>query len=66
MIDFYIKVIIYFVCFILAMFSLNAIDFNRFIKQGRILQTYVLYFILACSLAYLFGQFLMSVIYYFY
>ena len=65
MIEFYQRLIIYFVCFVLALFGLNALDFNRFIKQGKVSQAYVLYFMLAGCMAYLFGQFLMSLIYYF-
>ena len=65
MIEFYQRLIIYFICFVLALFGLSGIDFNRFIKQGKIAQAYVLYFAIACSIAYLFGQFLMSIIYYF-
>lgn len=63
MIDFYIKVGIYFISFILSLFGLNAIDFNRFVKQGKITQAQVLYFVLACSLAYLLGSFIMSIMY---
>lgn len=65
MIDFYIRVFIYFLCFILSLYALNALDFNRFVKQGRTLQAQILYFIIACCLAYLMGNFLMAVIYHF-
>lgn len=62
---FYIKVLIYFLSFGLSMFGLDALDFNRFIKKGRVAQAQVLFFVLACALAYLFGSFFMSVVYYF-
>ena len=63
MIDFYIRVFIYFVCFVLSLFALNALDFNRFLKQGKVIQGQLLYFILACSLAYLMGSLMTSIIY---
>lgn len=63
MIDFYVKVIIYFISFLLAFYGLNAIDYNRFLKQGKVLQGQVLYLVLTCSLAYLFANFLMNIIY---
>ena len=57
------RVGIYFGSFLLCMYSLNALDFNRFLKQGKVLQAQVLYLILSCSLAYLFGSFLIAIIY---
>lgn len=62
---FYIKVAIYFLGFVLSLIGLDAIDFNRFIKKGKVAKAQLLYFILACVLGYLFGQFFMSVVYYF-
>ena len=62
---FYLKVSIYFFCFLLSLFGLNGFDYNRFIRQGRTVQAQVLYFIIACCLAYMMGSFLMAVIYYF-
>ena len=66
MIDFYLKVGIYFISFILSMFGLNALDFNRFVKQGKVAQAQALYFILTCALAYLLGSFIMAIMYRFY
>lgn len=63
MFDFYYRVIIYLLCFILSIYSLNAIDFNRFLKQGKTIQGQLLYLILSCVLAYLFANFLMAIIY---
>ena len=66
MFEFYLRVTIYFFSFLLCLFGLNALDFNRFIRQGKVMQGQVLYFILAASLSYLLGSFLMAMIYYFY
>ena len=65
MFDFYVRVFIYFFCFLLSLYALNALDFNRFLKQGRVLQGQILFFLLAAALAYLTGNFLMSMIFYF-
>ena len=65
MFEFYIRVAVFFFSFLLSLYGLNALDFNRFIRQGKVMQGQVLYFILAASLSYLLGSFLMSMIYYF-
>lgn len=66
MYKFYIRVLVYLICFIFSLIGLNAIDFNRYIKKGKVVQAWLLYFILAFSLAYLFGSFIMAIIYWFY
>ena len=66
MFEFYLRVGIYFFSFLLCLFGMGALDFNRFIRQGKVMQGQVLYFIIAASLSYLLGSFLMSMIYYFY
>ena len=66
MLDFYLRVIIYFFCFLLALLGMGALDFNRFIKQGKIFQAQVLYFVICCALAYLMGSFMIALMYHFY
>ena len=63
MIDFYVKVCIYLLSFVASFYGLGALDFNRLIKQGKIVQGQVLYFVLACCLAYLVANFVMAIIY---
>lgn len=63
MLDFYLKVGIYFISFILSLFGLGALDFNRFLKQNKASQAQALYLILACSLAYLLGSFIIAIVY---
>ena len=65
MFDFYMRVIIYFLCFLLSLYGLSALDFNRFLKQNKTAQAQILYFIIACCLSYLLGNFFMAVIYHF-
>lgn len=59
------KVIVYLICFVICLFGLRALDYNRFIKQNKVVEAWVLYFVLALILTYLLGQFVMSVTYYF-
>lgn len=62
---FVIRVIIYILCFILVMFGLSSIDFNRFLKKNKVAEARTLYLILAAIITYLLGSFLMDIIYYF-
>ncbi len=66
MLKFYLRTFIYLFCFVLTLVGLSAFDYNRFIKSNRVVSSWILYFIVAFSLAFLFGSFLISVIYYFY
>ena len=66
MYKFYLKVVIYLLCFAISMFGLSAFDFNRFLKKGHIAAAWVLYFTVGMSMAYLVGSFLIALIYYFY
>ena len=66
MIDFYVRAAIYFLCFLIVLYGMSALDFNRFIRQGKVAQAQILYFVISCALAYLMGNFLMSLIYRFY
>lgn len=66
MYKFYMRVAVYIICFIFTLFGLSSFDFNRFVKKGKVAQAWILYFIIAFSLAYLFGSFIMSIIYWFY
>ena len=66
MIDFYARAAVYFLCFLIVLYGMSALDFNRFIRQGKAAQAQILYFVISCALAYLMGNFLMSLIYRFY
>lgn len=59
----WIKIAIYFISFILSLVGLDAIDFNRFIKKGKIVSSWALYLVLAFALAYLLGEFFINIIY---
>lgn len=66
MIKFYIRVVVYLLSFAVSLYALHGVDFNRFIKKGRIAQAQTLYIIVAMMMGYLLGSFFISVIYYFY
>lgn len=66
MYKFFVRVVVYIICFIFSLFGLSALDFNRFVKNGKVAQAWILYFIIAFSLAHLFGSFIMAIIYWFY
>lgn len=59
------KIILYLLCYIFVMLGLSAFDFNRFIKQNRVIEARVLYLIISFVLTYLLGSFLMDIIYFF-
>ncbi len=65
MIKFYLKLAVYLICFMVSLFALSGIDFNRFIRQGKIPQAQTLYVVVALIMAYLLGNFFMSIIYWF-
>lgn len=59
------RVIVYLLSFVLSLYGLSALDFNRFLKKNKVTEAQVLYFLLALALAYLVGSLLMSIIYFF-
>lgn len=61
---FIVRIIIYLICFVVSLFGLQAFDFNRFIKKNKVIEARVLYFIIAICLAYMLGQFIISITYY--
>jgi len=58
-----VQIILHMICFAVAFYSLNGIDLNRFIKQGRVLQAQLLLMILSMALGYLMAQFLLALSY---
>ncbi|MBR4456830.1 MAG: DUF1146 domain-containing protein [Solobacterium sp.] len=59
--SFAMKAGIYLIAFMASFYALGALDFNRFLKQGRPVQGQLLYWLLAMGLAYLSGSFLIAV-----
>ena len=65
MLNFYLKVGIYLIMFVVSFYGLKAIDFNRFLKRNPGPSGAVLYILLALIMAYLLGEFMISITYYF-
>lgn len=63
--EFISKIVIYLICFVITLCGLSAFDFQRFIKKDRVIQAWILYYVIAFIMTYILGQFMMSVIYYF-
>lgn len=59
------KLIIYFICLIISLYGLNALDFNRLLKKNKTKEAWILYLIIAIIFAYLLGDFIISITYYF-
>lgn len=57
------KITIYLLSFVLSMFGLNSLDFSKFLKKNKVSEAWILYFILACGLAYLLGSFIIQIMY---
>lgn len=55
-----VNIIIYIISVLLAMYGLQAFDFERFLRKGRIGQFYVIYIVASVALGYLFAQFILN------
>ena len=53
------RLVIYFICFAISLYALNALDYSRFIKKNSVMKAQVLYIIIA----FLMGQFIMGIMY---
>ena len=65
MLKFWLKILVYLVAFVSSLYGLSALDFNRFLRKNKPAAGQVLYILIAFIMAYLLGNFLMSLIYYF-
>ena len=55
-----VNILIYIISVLLAMYGLQAFDFERFLRKGRIGQFYVIYIVASVALGYLFVQFILN------
>ena len=55
-----IRDVVYILCFILSMQAMQALNFEKLLKQGHVRQAQVLYFLLVMALAWLSGSFVLS------
>lgn len=61
--EYLINLVTYFLSFIASMYALSSVDFNKFLKKNRPAQAQALYLILAMVMAYLLGQFILTITY---
>ena len=52
--------VVYILCFILSMQAMQALNFEKLLKQGHVRQAQVLYFLLVMALAWLSGSFVLT------
>lgn len=50
-----VNILVYIISVLLAMYGLQAFDFERFLRKGRISQFYVFYVVASVALGYLFA-----------
>lgn len=65
MLNFYLKIVIYTICFAASLYGLSAFDFNRFLKKNSSANGAILYILIALIMAYLLGEFIISITYFF-
>ncbi len=54
--------LIYIISFTLAMFALQSVNYEKFIKKGRVIEAQLLYILIAMALGYLIAQFIQEII----
>ncbi len=55
-----VKLAIYLICFLAALFALSGVQFDRFVNVRQPMKAQLLFLILAMALAYLCGSFLLE------
>ncbi len=56
----HLRTILYFIAFPITVYALDAFDFNRFLKQGKVMQARILYLLLCFGISYLAVNFFMD------
>lgn len=64
MLKFWLRVIVYLFSFLISMYGLSSLDFNRLLKKNKPAQAQVLYILIAFAMSYLVGKFIIELIYY--
>ena len=54
-------IFVYLICFVASLYALSALDFNRFVKQGTVAKSQLLYILIAFSIAYLSGSLILKI-----
>ena len=61
LVQFLVRAFVYVACFGIAFWALGALNYEKYLKQGRTAQAQVLYFMAAMALGYLCGSFLLAI-----
>ena len=61
--SFLVNLVVYFFVFVVSLYGLSAVDFNKILKKNKPMQAQTLYLILAMALAYLLGRFILAITY---
>ena len=57
---FILRSIVYLLMFIVTLFAMDAINYEKLLRKNKVNQAQVLYFILVMAIAYLAGSFILS------
>ncbi|MEG0165603.1 DUF1146 domain-containing protein [Anaerorhabdus sp.] len=60
LVPFIVRTTIYLVCFAATMYGLSSVNYEKFLKKGRVIPAQVLYLLVALAIAKLAGDFLLS------
>ncbi|MEG0077143.1 DUF1146 domain-containing protein [Anaerorhabdus sp.] len=63
LIPFVIRTTVYLACFVATMYGLSSVNYEKFIKKGKVIPAQVLYLLVALAIAKLAGDFLLSLAY---
>lgn len=63
MLNFVIRIFVYLGCFALAMIGLSSVNYEKFIRSGKVKQAQILYLLVAMGIAKLAAEFLMNIAY---
>lgn len=56
----HLRTILYFLAVPMSLFALDSFHFNRFLKEGKVIQARVLYLLISLALSYLIVNFFMD------
>ncbi len=60
---FYLRALVYALCFGASFYAMGALDFEKCLRQNHVYQARLLYMLCAMALGYLTGSFVLSFIY---
>jgi len=62
--DFITNILIYCITFVFSAYSLQSVNFEKFVRKNKEVQTGMLYIALSMSMAWIIAQFLINFVYY--